>query len=142
MLGAESIPALSANEQAVFEAEMFVKICAGLMEMMRIENKPYFRMLKLSTQKEDIMIETNFIRHIINDILATREYTLPGIAYYTDLPEEVILEVVTGQNTAPTLSLSQKLIQLHRSVRPQLYHSIMAKVMNVGVSGHVGAAGV
>jgi len=47
---------------------------------------------KINIEKEKSMIESNFIRCIINDILSTEEYTLPGIAYYTDTPEEIIIE--------------------------------------------------
>lgn len=115
-------------EDDAFEAGIFIHICDALKEVMKAENQDYFRTLKITSEKENAMIESNFIRCIVNDIVSTEEYTLPGIAYYTDTPEDVILEVATGQNTAPTFSLSQKLIHLHRTVRPQLYQRIMRKI--------------
>jgi hypothetical protein len=119
---------LSKEESALLEVELFARICEEFKEIIKSENKDYFRLLKLDSEKEKIMIETNFIRCMINDILKTEEYTLPGIAYYTDTPEEIIFEVATGQNTSPTFSLSQKIINLHRSVRPMLYHGIVNKI--------------
>ena len=74
------------------------------------------------------MIETNLIRCVINDILLTEEYTLPGIAHYTDTPEEVIFELASGLNSSPTLLVSRKIIELHRTIRPQLYAGIVHKV--------------
>ncbi len=80
------------------------------------------------------MIEANFIRCIINDILSTEEYNLPGIAYYTDTPEDVIYEVAAGCNVRPTLLLARKIIELHRLVRPHLYREIMNKIINESTS--------
>lgn len=127
---------LSKQESILFEAEIFTQICEELKEIIKIQNKDYFRTLKITSEKENTMIESNFIRCIVNDIISTEEYTLLGIACYTNTPEEVILEVATGQNTAPTFSLSQKIINLHRSVRPQLYATIANKIQ----SGSSGAA--
>ncbi len=121
---------LSKQEQLVLEAGLFLRICDELKEIMRSNNKDYFKILKISNKKEKEMIETNFIRCIINDIISTEEYTLPGVAYYTNTPEDVIVDVVSGQNTSPTLSLSQKIINLHQAVRPQLYSRIFDKIRN------------
>jgi len=119
---------LTKEESMILEAELFAHIYEELKEIIKNENKDYFRLLKINIEKEKSMIESNFIRCIINDILSTEEYTLPGIAYYTDTPEEIIIEVASGRNTNPTFSLSQKVIDLHRSVRPQLYSSILSKI--------------
>ena len=121
---------LTKIETMILEAELFTRLYEELKEIIKSENKDYFRLLKIDIEKEKSMIETNFIRCIINDILSTEEYTLPGIAYYTDTPEEIIFEVASGRNTSPTFSLSQKVIDLHRSVRPKLYSGILGKIKN------------
>ena len=121
---------LSKKEMLILEAELFTRIYEELKEIIRKQNKEYFRLMKLNIEKESIMIEANFIRCIINDILYTEEYNLPGIAYYTDTPEDVIYEVASGCNIRPTLSLARKIIELHRSVRPNLYREIMNKITN------------
>ena len=78
---------------------------------------------------ENIMLEECLIKYIINDILSTEEYSLSGIAYYTNSPEDVIYEIAMGNNTNPSLFLSKKIIELHRSVRPYLYHELIKKVV-------------
>jgi len=121
---------LSKEEQLILEAELFARIYEEIKEIIKEDNREYYRLLKLNSEKEKSMIDVNFIRCIINDILSTEEYTLPGIAYYTDTPEEVIFEVASGRITSPTFFLCQKIIDLHRAVRPQLYSSIVSKIRN------------
>lgn len=121
---------LSKQEIFILEAELFTRIYGELKEMIRKQNKDYFYLMKFNIEKENIMIEADFIRCIINDILPTEEYNLSGIAYYTDTPEDVIYEIASGRNIHPTLSLARKVIELHRSVRPNLYREIMNKITN------------
>lgn len=125
-----SLQRLSKKELYILEAELFTRIYEELKEIIREQNKDYFRLMKFNIEKENTMIETNFIRCIINDIISTEEYNLLGIACYTDTPEDVIYEVATGCNIWPTLSLARKIIELHRSVRPNLYRDIMKKITN------------
>jgi hypothetical protein len=79
---------------------------------------------------EIAMFEANFIRCIINDILSTEEYTLSGIAYYTETPEEIVYDIAIGHNTSPSANLLRKIIELHRSVRRDLYRSIVEKIIS------------
>ncbi|HEX4044574.1 MAG TPA: hypothetical protein VHZ76_02790 [Gammaproteobacteria bacterium] len=118
----------SKNEMAILEAELFAQLCEKLKKVIKKRHKDYFHLLKFDIKKENAVIEANFIRCVINDILSTEEYTLAGIAYHTDTPEDVIYELAMGRNTAPTLFLSTKIIALHRSVRPSLYYAVMNKV--------------
>lgn len=110
------------------EAELFVRVCKKLKKAIKKQNKDYFQILKLSIEKEDAMLEIKFIRCIIHDILVTEEYNLSGIALYTDTPEDVIYELASGYNTNPTFSLSRKLIELHRTIRPALYREIINNI--------------
>jgi hypothetical protein len=119
---------LSKEEQLILDAELFARICEELKEIIKSKNKDYYRLLKINKEKEQSMIDESFIRCIIHDILSTEEYTLPGIAYYTDTPEEIILDVASGCNKSPALLFSQKIINLHRSVRPELYIGILNKI--------------
>lgn len=117
------------REELLFlEAKLFVRICEELKEIIRKQNKDYFRIMKFNIEKENTMLEVKFIRCIINDILSTEEYDLPGVALYTDAPEDVIYELASGCNTNPTFLLSRKIIELHSTVRPQLYHEIANKL--------------
>jgi hypothetical protein len=119
---------LSREELLVMEAEILLRIYDGIKEVMRIENKEYFRLMKFNNDMENRMIEDNFIRCIIHDILETGEYSLSGIAYYTQTPEDVIYEIALGRNSSPSIMLSQKIIGIHRSVRQNLYREIIKKI--------------
>jgi hypothetical protein len=119
---------LSHEENLIVEAELFTRICEELKEIIRAYYRDYFHLMKFNQLMENTMIEANFIRCVINDILATEEYSLSGIACYTDTPEDVIHEVIAGNNHNPSWLFSRKIIELHRSVRPEIYQAIMKKI--------------
>lgn len=120
---------LSKKELLILEADLFTRLCEELKEVIREQNKDYFNLIKLTTEKENTVIEANFLRCIIHDILSTEEYNLSGIACYTDTPEDVIYEVAAGHNNRPTLTLARKVIELHRHVRAGLYQEIFNKII-------------
>lgn len=127
MLGVNS-KQFSKEEVLILEAELFVRICEEIEKIYKKYYKEYFRLMRFNTQMEDNMIQSNFIRCLINDIVATEAYTLSGIALYTQTPEEVIFDLIAGCNESPTLSLPRKIIELHRSVRPDIYKNILKKL--------------
>ena len=116
------------EENFFLEAELFTRICEELKEVFRKQYKDYFRLMKFTFNKENAMLEIYFIRLIINDILSTEEYTLSGIARYTDTPQEVIEEFFTEHNINPSALFLRKLIELHRTIRRALYIAIMEKI--------------
>jgi hypothetical protein len=120
---------LSKREQVILEAELFNTIYAELRERFRSQYKNYFILLKFNQEAEDAMLETNMIRYIIHDILIAEDYSLPGIACYTQMPEEVICDIATGRNISPSLNLSRKILALHRTTRPELYQEILEKII-------------
>ncbi len=123
------IPSRLTEEQSLLlEAEIFARICEELREIFRKQHWEYFYLMKFTIEMENIMLESKFVRLIIQDILATGEYNLEGIAHYTDTHEEVIEEMMTGRNASPSAAFLRKLIDLHRSVRPELYKEIVKKV--------------
>ena len=73
-------------------------------------------------------MENIFVRCVINDILSTGCYSLSGIAYYTNIPEEVIQDLAMGVNTSPSIVFLRNLLELHRSVRKELYEEVMKKI--------------
>ncbi len=119
---------LSKLEKYLLEAEILFQICKELQEIYHSQNKDYFNLLKFNPDKENTMIEDSFIRCVIKDILVSEEYSLEGIAYHTHIPEDVICDVVVGKNTTPSLQVSQKLIELHRTIRPDIYQEIIKKI--------------
>lgn len=81
-----------------------------------------FNLIKLDKMDEEEII-SNLMRCLILDILATEEYTLEGIATYTRVPLEIIIDIVSGLNNNPSLSISLKIIHLHCIVRRSIYES-------------------
>ena len=119
---------LSRGEVILLEADFFTRLCMELKEVFRKQNQEYFRLMKFSKHKENSMLEANFVRFIIEDTLSTGEYDMIGVAHYTDFHEDVIQEVIDGRNTNPSAALLRKSIDLHRSVRRELYSSIVKKI--------------
>ena len=118
---------LSREEILIIEAELFSRLCDELKEMMRSQLRDYFYVMKFSKEKEDKMLDANFIRFILRDLLATEEYTLDGIAQYTNTSSDVVTEVASGQITNPSAVFLRRVIELHRTVRQDLYVAIMRK---------------
>ncbi len=119
---------LSKEEVLIIEAELFTAVCEVLKEFFRVQNQAYFKLMRFSIEKENAMLEANFVRLVIKDILATGEYSLSGVACYTDTHEDVIHEVIDGRNTNPSATLLRRCIDLHRTVRRELYQAIMKKI--------------
>lgn len=115
---------LSKIETLFLESILFDEICNNLIMLIKEYHQPYFRLIHLNKYKESNMIEGQLIRFIINDILSSGEYTLSGIAYYTDTPEDIIYDIATGDNPNPSLLLAKKLLAIHRSIKPDFYREL------------------
>ncbi len=123
-----NIANLSKEEKLLLEAELFLKICDELREIFRKQHRDYFNCMKFTLEMENTMLDANFIRLIIQDILLSEEYTLQGIARYIDTHEDVVHELAAGLNTKPLATYFRKTIELHRTVRHELYHAIGKKI--------------
>lgn len=119
---------LSKEEKMLLEAELFLRINEELKENLRKEYKEYFQLIKLTAEMEDAMLESLYIRSALRDLTVNLEYTLEGIAVYTNSHPDVVDEVMNGINTFPSVFFMRKIIELHRSQRPELYHAVMRKV--------------
>lgn len=122
------ISIFSKQELFILEAELYIRIYEELKEVFRKQYKDYFHLMKLTKEKECSMLETDFISSIIQDILSTQEYTLQGIAEYTDFHEDIVVDVIAGKNVCPSSVFLKRIIELHRSVRSDLYKEIMKKI--------------
>lgn len=118
----------SKEEILLLEAELFIRVYEEIKEFFREIHRNFFSSILFTKEMEDEVLEKRFLRFVVEDILATKEYTLSGVAYYTGTHEDVITEVITGQNTNPSSVLLRKLIELHRSVRADLYRGIVKKI--------------
>lgn len=118
----------SKEECLLLEAELFSRICEALREFFRKQHREYFRLMRFTHSMESVMLEANFIRLVMRDILSTEEYTLEGIAHYADVPEDVVQEFFLGSNVSPSALLLRRIIELHRTVRGELYRNLMKKI--------------
>lgn len=127
----------SKEELLIIEADLLAHVYNQVKELFRDQQKEYFKLMKFTTEMENTMLDANYPRFIINDILLTEEYTLAGIACYTQTPEDIIYEIATGCNTRPCAIFLQKLIELHRSVRYELYQSIIKKIADIYIAAKI-----
>ncbi len=70
------------------------------------------------------MLDTQVTKEIIKDILQSNNYTLSGIAYYTNIPEEILDEILCGKNGNPSIQTLRKLLELHHTLYPNFYSEI------------------
>lgn len=78
--------------------------------------------------KESTMIENNFVRNLIEDILSTEEYSLEGMAYHLNVPEDALSDILIGYNQSPSLALARRIMELHKCVRRELYQHLVKKI--------------
>jgi hypothetical protein len=116
---------LSREETFILEAELYNQVAYEIWKTHKTQYKDYFNLLK--TQVDNIM-ELEIIRCLINDILKSEAYTLSGIAYYTQTPEEVIQDLFCGYRIGPVIMFIRRLIELHKLVRPDVYRNIIKKI--------------
>ncbi len=75
------------------------------------------------------MRDFNFLRLLVNDLLQNENYTLSGIANYTQTPEEIIQDLLISGYSSPILALMRKIIELHRNTYPDVYEKIIKKII-------------
>ena len=120
---------LSKEENFILEVSLFAHVCNEFEDMIKVQNKDYLRFIKSNKEKEVAMLNANLIRYVINDILLTGDYSVEGLAYYTETADEVIYDLASGKNVAPSMPLFRKIIDLHKSIRTNLYRDILSKAV-------------
>lgn len=123
-----NVSLLSRAEIFLLEADFLNRICDELKKAFKKRYSSYFQTLNLSEEGKNNMIEEVFIKTVIKDILDSGDYTLTGIAYYTNTPEEVVYDLAAGLNTNPSAKFLINLICLHRMVKQELYKKIILKI--------------
>jgi len=119
----------SKEENYLLEAELFLLICDELKEILREQHQEYFQLMKFTMEEENTMLELKFVGFIIQDILSTKEYDIDGIAHYSDTHVDALNDACTGLNKYPSAILLRKIIEIHRTVRRELYQKIKQKLL-------------
>lgn len=107
---------LSKEESRLLEAALFWSLCNELNHSTIIEDTD--------------MSDENLVRCLINDLMNTGDYSLPGLACYTDTPEEVVHDIAAGINKRPSLFLARRVIELHKVARKEVYTKILDKILD------------
>src|SRR5579883_767084 len=94
---------LTKQERSILEIEIFVRICEELKKIFKY--KDYFYLMKFNFEMENAMLDTNLLKYVINDILLTEEYSMEGLAYYTQTSVDVISDLIAGRNDTPSVYL-------------------------------------
>jgi hypothetical protein len=118
----------SKEENILLEAELFTRVCEKMEKFFKDKYKNFLRLIKLDPNKDSGMREDNLVYCIVNDIISIKAYTLKGIAYYIKIPEDVIYQASLATNKPPSATLLRRLIELHRSVRPDRYFEIIEEI--------------
>lgn len=116
------------EKQSILEADLFFRLYFKLKNHFNCIYKADLELLKLTVGVEGELMDNNFLRFIINDLVSSEEYTISGIAYHTNTPEDVIYEYAMGYCMSPSAKLVQRLIGLHRVVRKELYSKIVQEI--------------
>lgn len=121
---------LNKNETQLLEADIFFRVCSEVMSYLQMCYQDDFQLTPGDTIKEKEEMDMQFLRCLIKDLIKTKQYTLSGIAAYTQIPEDMIGEYLSGNKFSPALFFLRRLIDIHRTVRPEVYQEVLKKVRN------------
>ncbi len=128
-LTSNALSLLTPSEIDLIEADFFVRTCEELKSFFRHQYKNFLQVLNYNYEMEDAFVENNFITDLVKDILDSEEYTLPGIAYHTQISEDALLDLILGRNLNPSLRIFRKIVELHRTSRPEFYRLMAKKII-------------
>lgn len=123
---------LSKYEIKILEAELFV----SLLKQLNAFHTPTINLNNLAKGVVDMSDEV-LVRNLLNDLIQTGEYSLPGLARYTDTPEDVVYEIASGLNNRPSLFFARRVIELHREARKEIYLNVLNKILEKSVASAV-----
>lgn len=120
---------LSKTEKLILEIVLITHIYRKLIKVFTYPYEQYKRLIRSNQNQEHNMNNVNLVQEMLKDILATEEYTLPGIAIYTNTPIEVLIDILSGFNNKPSLVLSKSIFEIHIAVKRELYDEIMREIV-------------
>ncbi|OGT41714.1 MAG: hypothetical protein A3F42_06850 [Gammaproteobacteria bacterium RIFCSPHIGHO2_12_FULL_37_34] len=123
---------LSKVEKLILEIILITRIHQELSPVFSYPHEQYKRLIRSthSQNQGENMKNISLIQEIIKDVLATKAYTLSGMATHTHIPTEVLSDIAYGINNNPSLELSKQIFEIHIEVRRELYNEIMRKIVS------------
>jgi hypothetical protein len=71
------------------------------------------------------MLDYNFMKYLVKEIILSGEYNVEGIALYTYTSPDIIYDIVAGVNQNPSFITCCRLIELHQMIKPKLYEEAL-----------------
>jgi hypothetical protein len=93
------------------------------------ENK--FRDSDSHTSTECYAMESKIIQFLISGIVESGDYTLEGIAYYTRIPFDVIMDAACGKNSEFSITPWAKIVDLYIQVNPEVTQVLFDKLVEM-----------
>jgi len=116
------------SEIRLLEAEITAHLVDELMDFFESKYCAKNGLYKTGKKGESVMLDVNFLKEMLRDILITGEYTLDGVVSYTGYHEDTIHAVAAGLNANPSFSLFYRFVELHRFARRDLYEVLRKKI--------------
>lgn len=117
---------LSKEENLLIEAVLLCGLCDELTQIYQVSFP--VSLVKNKKEKTTMLVHGNIINLILLDLIKSNDYTISGVAVYANVPEEVIYDIAIGNNRNPSLEVSRKIIELHKTARVDLYQKVMQKI--------------
>lgn len=118
------------KELRLFEAETIACLVIELKEIFRKRYEPWITTTHSNKEEVYRMIDNQFLKDMLFDILSSGNYTLEGIARYTGFHEDLISDIASGICPHPSIFLFQKLFELHLGSKHDLYKNIRKKIIS------------
>lgn len=84
-----------------------------------------------NSSMECYTMDSKIIQLLIHGIVETGEYTLEGIAYYTQIPFDVIYDAACGINNQFSITPWMRIIALYIQVKPDIAQMLFDKLLEM-----------
>jgi hypothetical protein len=90
-----------------------------------------FKDLDSHISTECYAMESKIIQFLISGIVESGDYTLEGIAYYTRIPFDIILDAACGKNSEFSITPWAKIVDLYIQVNPEVTQVLFDKLQEI-----------
>lgn len=91
---------------------------------------------KNNSSMESYTVDSKIIQFLIQGIIDSGEYTLEGIAHYTRIPFDIILDAACGNNTQLSITLWARVADLYMQVTPHITQLLFDYLIEIKNKNH------
>ncbi|SRR5579883_2885406 len=81
-------------------------------------------------------VDRKIIQILIHEIIETKEYTLEGIASYTRIPLDIIVDAASGTYTQLSITPWARIVDLYMQVKPEVSKYFFDKLVEAREKHH------